>query len=492
MAKLPVSRLIAVAVALTVAGAKAQNLSTVLVLGSSVVIDVVERVRTYTSLTSVGVDFGNTTPEYLSAQAYFSQSPQPATIQIGRWAKTATSGLLRGATLTPAQQILATWTAVTTGSLRLTKNGAAGVNITGINLSTATSLNQVASLITAALTGATMVWNASFQRFELSSSTTGVGSSIAFLEVTGSGTDISSMLGMQTGQGGYRADGIAAETALTAATLFDNTFGQTWYPLVMPEAVDADHVLVAGYIEASGNKHLYGITTQDAGTLNAVTTTDIASQLKALGYSRSITQYSSTSAYAVMSLLGRNMVVDYTGNNTVITSMYKQEPGIVAETLNSTQANALQGKNCNVFVGYDNDTNIIQYGTVANGHFIDEITGSDSFAVTVQQRLYNVLYTTTTKIPQTEAGMQILTTVVEAVCQQHVANGFLAPGVWNNAGFGDLAQGDYLPTGYYVYSNPIDTQNPADRAARKAPLIQVAGKLAGAVHTVSLAVTFNQ
>jgi len=83
---LPVSRLISIAVSLTAAGAKAQNLSTLLILGSSTVIDVVERYRNYATLDAVAADFGTTAPEYLAAQLWFGQSPAPTSLLIGRWA----------------------------------------------------------------------------------------------------------------------------------------------------------------------------------------------------------------------------------------------------------------------------------------------------------------------------------------------------------------------------------------------------------------------
>ncbi|MFX5801658.1 DUF3383 family protein, partial [Acinetobacter baumannii] len=73
-------------------------------------------------------------------------------------------------------------------------------------------------------------------------------------------------------------------------------------------------------------------------------------------------QYSSSSPYAAASLFGRLLTTDFNANNTTITLMYKQEPGIVPESLTSSQADALQAKNGNVFVEYSNDTAIIQYG----------------------------------------------------------------------------------------------------------------------------------
>lgn len=492
---LAVSRLVKVAIILTPQAAQAQNLNTMLLLGTSAVIDTTERYRDYDSLAEVGADFGSTAPEYLAAQLYFSQSPQPRSLKIGRWFKTAASGKMVGALLTPAQQALSNFTAVTTGGFTYTLNGGVPTNVTGVNLSAATSLNNVASLITAALTGATMVWNATYQRFELTSSTTGATSTVSFLSAPGSGTDLSALLKMRsTDSGAYQAPGAAAESALTAVQYFEQNLGQTWYALNVLgiDAPFSDHLAIAGYIEGLDTKHLYGVSTQDAGVLSSVTTSDIAYQLAAQGYNRTLVQYSSNTPYSAASLLGRAITVNYAGNSTVITLMFKDEPGIVGEFLNATQANALRAKNCNVFVNYNNNTTIIQNGTVASGRFIDEITGTDWLAVTLQNELYNILYTSPTKIPQTDAGMHVLTTKCEQVCGQGVTNGLLAPGVWNSAGFGILNQGDYMDKGYYVYAAPIATQSVADRAARKSVPIQIAAKLAGAIHEVSVDVTVNQ
>lgn len=288
---LPVSRLVRVAVELTPAGAQAQNLSTLLILGSSAVIDTVERFRNYESIDAVAADFGTSAAEYLAALLWFQQAPQPTTLKIGRWLATAASGVLRGASLSAAQQALGTFTAVTSGGFTYTKNGAAPTNVTGINLSGATNLNGVASLITAALTGATCVWNATFARFEITSATTGSTSSISFLTAPGSGTDISTLLGMTAASSGaYRADGAAAEAAVDAVTLFDQNYGQSWYAVMVLGAVNNDHLAIAAYIEAANTKHVYGVTTQEAGALVAATTTDIAYQLKQLDYNKTFVQ----------------------------------------------------------------------------------------------------------------------------------------------------------------------------------------------------------
>src|SRR4051812_32768705 len=186
----PVSRVVNVAVQLTPAAAQSQSLNSLLFLGNATVIDPVERFRTYASLAAVATDFGTSAEEYKAANRWFSQAPQPTSLLVGRWVDTASRGGLRGATLSATQQALATWQAITTGAFKITKDGAAAVNVTGLNFSGAANLNAVAALIQAGAgmpAGVTVVWNATYGRFEFESTTTGAGSSIGFLTAPTSG-----------------------------------------------------------------------------------------------------------------------------------------------------------------------------------------------------------------------------------------------------------------------------------------------------------------
>jgi hypothetical protein len=398
-----------------------------------------------------------------------------------------------GAVVSAANQSIAVWNVITNGGFKITIDAGAQTNITGLNFSTDTNLNGVAARIQTALTGATCIWNANSQQFIIKSNTTGAASAISFLIAPTAGTDISGLLGMTAASSGaYVVGGIVAETAINSVTLFDSSFGQQWYGLFIAGATDADHLAVAAYIEGANTKHAYGVSHQSAGVLSSVDTTNISYKLKQLGYRKTMSHYSSSSLYAVVSMMARILTTDYNANKTVITLMYKTEPGIVAESINSTQMSALLANNCNVYTNYDNNTAIIQAGVVASGDFIDIIFGADWLAITIQNTIYNLLYSNPTKIPQTNQGNNIIITGIESVLAQGDVNGLLAPGTWTQSGFGALSQGDFLPKGYYVYAPDIATQNPADRAARKSVTFQVAAKLAGAIHTVAVIVNINR
>lgn len=268
--------------------------------------------------------------------------------------------------------------------------------------------------------------------------------------------------------------------ALNACLDFTN-----WYGLAVADTdviADSDVIAVAAAIEAASLSRVFCATTAEPESIQGAVTTDLASKLKAAGYSRTFIQYSTSSKYAAISAFGRAFTVNFTGSNTTITLKFKQEPGITYETLTSAQAAALDAKNCNVYVYYANDTAIIQQGIMSNGDFFDERHGLDWLQNYVQTNLFNLLYTSTTKIPQTEPGVTRLLANVEQSMDQSVTNGLVAAGVWNGGPIGQLASGDTLTKGYYVYAAPLSTQAQSDREARKAPLIQVACKLAGAVH----------
>jgi hypothetical protein len=186
------------------------------------------------------------------------------------------------------------------------------------------------------------------------------------------------------------------------------------------------------------------------------------------------------------------LTTNYNGNNTVIALMYKQEPGITAETLAASQVSALESFNANVFLAYNNNTAIFEQGTSASGNFIDTVMGTDWLALDIQTSVYNLLYTSPNKIPQTDAGNGQIANTIESVCSQGVTNGLLAPGVWQSNGFGSLNTGDFLAKGFYVYTPPIASQSSTLRATRASVVFQVAAKLAGAIQTVNVIINVNR
>lgn len=482
---LPVSSVVSVTVDMAPTAAQLRNFGAALIIGATDVIDVSERIRTYSSseIDTIATDFGTTSPEYLAAQAFFSQSPQPSDVQIGRWAKTATNGLIRGRILSTSEQDISKFQSIDSGAFDVTIDGSV-VNVTGVVLTEASNLNAVASAVTEKLTSkGTCLWDG--QRFVIKSATTGTSSTVSTVTNTG----LSVVMGLEAGT--TMVNGVQAETLIEAITaMLDRP---SWYmAFVAADYETEDAVSAAGLIEAASPTRVIAFTSMDTNELDAQKTDTLGAKLKALGYDHSLVMYSSTNAQAAASVLGRMSTVDFQGSNTTITLKFKQCPGVVAENLTTQQANALRDKNVNVFAAYDNDTSILQEGIMSGGWFIDERHGLDWLQNQVQTDIWNLLYTSTTKVGQDEAGATTLVSSCNRSLDRAVTNGLVSPGVWNGSPIGSLNTGDTLSTGYYVYIQPMDEQAQSDREARKAPPIQIAVKLRGAIHFVDVAITVNR
>jgi hypothetical protein len=499
---LSVSRLVNVEVSLTTPAVSAPAINSMLILGSTAEIDARERMRNYNTISEVAQDFPSTSPEFLAAQSWFSQAPRPENVFIGRWFKTAGAGRLICRPLSAAEQAMTAWNAITTGGFDIHINGVL-IQVVALSFAAAANMNAVAAAIAAApvlaaVGGANVVWDATDNQFVFTSKTTGVTSIVTFLAPpTGAGTptDISAQLGgtaADAANGAYTVAGVAIETALTALTVIDGLFSSQFYAVVCPEGVIADHLALAAYCEAASPPHYYGVTTADPATLDPVSTTDLASQLSAFGYNKTAIQFSTTNANAISSYLARILTTAWGGQNTTITLMYKLEPGVAPEALSATQADTLAAEHCNVYAAYANTAHMIQNGVSSSGEFTDTIVGADALAGDVQTALFNVFYTTATKVPQTDPGMQLLLTAATATCSRYVSNGYLAEGTWNAQGFGTLKAGDHLSIGFYIYAPSMLLQLQADRAARRAPVIMIAAKCAGAIHTAEVVIFVNQ
>lgn len=485
---LPVSRVVNVAVEMSPTAAALRNFGAVLILGDSAVIDIAERIREYSSISDVAQDFGVTAREYLAAQAFFSQSPRPSRVLIGRWAQSATAGLLRGRILTQQEQQIDAFQAITNGAIGLTVNGSEKKAL-ALDFSSADNLNAVASKITTALGGsATVAWTGS--RFVVTSSATGTSSSVVLSTqaVGGAYTNIAAMTGLDDA---VNVNGAAAETLAACVNALCDY--QSWYALcpVSGAISDLAEIEAAGVIEAASPSRIIAFTTQNTAEIDPAGSGSLGAQLKALGYNRTLVVYSSSSPVAAASVLGRMASVNFEGSNTCITLKFKQAPGVVAENLRTSQANALRAHNVNVFAAYQNDTAILQEGVMSGGWFADETHGLDWLQNRVETDLWNLLYTSR-KVGQDDSGATAIISTINKSLEQGVTNGLIAPGVWNGDSFGALETGDTLSTGYYVYMQPFDEQARSDREARKAPPIQIAVKLKGAVHFVDVTITVNR
>ena len=190
---------------------------------------------------------------------------------------------------------------------------------------------------------------------------------------------------------------------------------------------------------------------------------------------------------------GRALSVDFSGSRTAATMHLKQLVNILPDaTLNQTYLTQAQAAGVDVYVDESGYSCLFTSGT--NWYF-DEVYNDAWLKFTLQTNGFNFLAGTSTKIPQTEEGMVGLKDAYRKAAVAAVVNGVAAPGSWTSPDtFGDPVslRKNIEDIGYYVYSSPVAAQSEYDRAVRKAPLIQIAIKRAGAIHSSNVIVNINE
>lgn len=194
---------------------------------------------------------------------------------------------------------------------------------------------------------------------------------------------------------------------------------------------------------------------------------------------------------------GRAMSTDFTGVDTTLTMQLKTLVGINSDTgITQTILNSCEtvGVDCYPSVGAGAQYVGKVFSTGAN-EFFDNVYNLDWLVFALQVAGVNALATTGTKLPQTEPGMAVLKGAYIQVLQTAINNGFIAPGTWNSPElFGsplDLKR-NILNIGYYIWSQPVNQQTQAAREARQAPIVRIAAKYAGAIHSSHVLVSVNK
>lgn len=189
---------------------------------------------------------------------------------------------------------------------------------------------------------------------------------------------------------------------------------------------------------------------------------------------------------------GRAFSTNFTGSNTTQTMHLKPLTGIQPDpNITQTLLNEAITAGADTYVSLQGIPCVFTSG---GNNFFDQVYNLQWFVGALQVAGFNYLASASTKVPQTENGMDGLKGAYRAVCQQAVVNQYAAPGVWNSATtFGNpaLLIQSVAQTGYYIFSTPIGQQTQANRAARQAPLVQIALKQAGAIQESTVIVNIN-
>lgn len=472
---LPITNVINISVSTTQAGVGAYNTSNLALFTSEPYQSSfgTNGYQLYLSPTQVGLDFGTGSRTYAMANAVFSQ--QPNVLNGG--------GYLVIIPLTVAVQSIAFSATPTSGSFVLNYGGNATASI-AYNASAAavqTALQAVAGLSAVTVTGS------------ISSSTTltvtlaGCYGVQSLLTVSSNTLSPATTVTVTTSTAGQTIG-----AAITAASSLVQFFG-IMVDHTIAEIGSTDLLAAAAIVQAL-NKIAFWVSFTSADIASAGMLDQLRSgsftQSRGLYYAYGATVLSSVTFMAAYA--GLALSTNFSGNNTTQTIHLKTLLGVQADTtLTSAQLTLALAAGADTYPSLQGVPKVFCSGT---NSFWDQVYNLQWFVGALQVAGFNYLAGASTKVPQTEAGMDGLKGAYRQVCEQAVTNQYFAPGTWTAATtFG--SQTDFLNNianrGYYIFSTPLSQQSTANRVARQASLIQIAGKQAGAVHSSSVVVTVN-
>lgn len=410
--------------------------------------------RTYVSLQQVGIDFGTSTETYQQAAAVFAQQPS----------------------LVGAGGNLIIFPAFANNALSVIAVNAGG------------SGYKVGDVVTVSQTGAS-------------------GGTATVSTVNGSGTV--SAVSLLTGGINYSTTTSAVTTGGAGSGLTVTISNVTTETLAQAIARTQNYIYYVGIISTSygANSTWASLALIVQGYTNKIlflpsnATIDIQGVFttiqQATNYNTRCLFYSDSNALSARlfaaAYASRLLSVDASGSNTALTMNLQQLEGITSDTgITQTLVSLCATAGVDIYpstAGYP--------GVYSNGanKYADEVWNLIAFVAALEVAGFNALATVSAKVPQTEPGVSTLKNAYKQVCQQFVSNGYIAPGTWTSAQFigvqADLIS-NILQYGYYIFSIPISQQSTADRAARKAPLISIAIKEAGAIQSSIVNVYINQ
>lgn len=496
------ARVVTVSVSQTGTQIARDNMNIVSIFSSQLIagtFDSNNRQLSFLSASAVEEVFGSSSDVYAHATTFFSQSPNPSTVDGGRlvvsyWRAVeeevaATAGILTGGQLSEAT-VIGQLQSISDGSFTVTIDGTEQ-NITSFDGRTITDLDELVTSLNSSITGATVTMYD--DRLVITSDTTGATSAITLVSAYTSGTYLGTVLKLAEGSGAVTVDGIAAST-LSAETKLEAVNNATDFNykgfLFIDNPIDSETLALAGFAEAN-DKLYYDVFDNDSNLV--VDVSNVCWTVKLSGYenTRMLFRKDADRKFAT-GYMSRMHTVDFNGENTAITMNLKEITGVVSESYSDTQLDKASKIGLDTYVSFKDVPKVLSSG--GNG-YTDLSYNIIAFKDAIQTDTFNLLGGTTTKIPQTQKGVNQLLDTVKKTCEQFRRAGFIGEGTWNSADtFGDQEafKRNILQNGYYVKAQSLADQTQADREARKSPLIQIAIKTAGAFHSVNILVTIEE
>ncbi|MGE8565239.1 MAG: DUF3383 family protein [Achromobacter sp.] len=246
-----------------------------------------------------------------------------------------------------------------------------------------------------------------------------------------------------------------------------------WYGVALASRVESDVLDAAEWVES--NERLFGVSSDQAGIIDAAVSTDIASRCQQKQYFRTHVWYHGRAASeSLESAVCANRFTFYPGGETWANARLS---GVTYDNLAEGQALAAHAKNANTFEQMRNFA-ITQNGKVAAGEWIDVIRGRDWLAEQVKINVATQLVNANGKVPYTDAGILVIVNGVRQALMLGQARGLIAPDEIDDAG-------RKIP-GFVINAPRAASISPNDKANRILRDLKFSARLAGAIHVAEI------
>lgn len=444
------------------------------------------RVRYYSSMKAVESDFAVNSEGWWAASAFFERSKHPLTMAIAAVFNTAqTAGLLS--------------TSIDLARLKLTTNGSFSISVNetfyeadSINFTTATNLTSVVTILNASF-AANNVPIAASERFGglfIATNAIGEGATTTYFEPSGTGVDISTMLGLTQAAGAQVWDGYTPGNLAEEAKLVDiasRCNGKPIYGWTLDRTYrkGEEQKTFADWIEAKTPAY-FSACTNSVTAYNMADTTNIGYYVYDKGYKRTSTIYhDNPQVYPDVSYIALALATNYANTDSAITMKFKQLEGIETTPMTETILAALDSRRINCYVAIGNTSKTTREGVqAADTWFTDTLVNLDNYREELQVEVYNV-FLRNKKVPYTTAGQDKLVSAAAKICNRYVRNGVFAD---RDVEDDTLETGFSTMPAYSIEPVNIAMATTSERAARIAPPISITAYEAGAFHKVSIEV----
>jgi len=293
------------------------------------------------------------------------------------------------------------------------------------------------------------------------------------------------------------------QTNDSVSTVLGKAYDEIWrYFFRFPNSITSTESNVTDAADFADSEGAYTAVILSSAAADPNDSTDIASTLKSkgnrhisVGYRKSATITTDASQeYADVQLMAAFEKFDPAGLRTAITGEYQVLPGVIGESLTTTEYGALKDKNVIFWTevelkgSVDASRTINSKSMSSYGEFMDDVVNTDVLRNYLKVNGYNYFANAGDKRPYTPTGYAGLLDRLEETLQQFYTNGVLGKATYVDPRDGEEKLAKY---GYTLFAEPSDVLDAtsSQRSAREYPPVDGLVILARAGHTAQLNIT---